>query len=192
MTDLEREALCYAVTIVEDADEGFIPRMPAFPRIYTNGDMPAEALANAYDALALTLEWCYERGLPTPATVPISEAGLADFEAAAEKLAAVKTTSYRMSADEFRQGAAVWAALLTADGGAHVEPPVVSGEQARATEAKLAHAGDDAERLFILCREPSGVPIVERAHHRARLLEKMGFEAAAAVMRQRAISLAAV
>ncbi|MBI5830924.1 MAG: type II toxin-antitoxin system HicB family antitoxin [Armatimonadetes bacterium] len=66
MTNLEQQARRYAVTILPDADEGFIARIPDFPRVYTNGDTPEEALANAYEAIALSLAWYVEQGQPMP------------------------------------------------------------------------------------------------------------------------------
>ena len=67
MTDLEQQARLYAVTIVPSADEGFVASIPDFPRVYTSGETPEEALANAYEAIALSLAWYVEQGQPTPA-----------------------------------------------------------------------------------------------------------------------------
>jgi predicted RNase H-like HicB family nuclease len=72
MVDLEQEARRYAVVIVPDPDEDYIAQIPGFPTIYTNGHTPEEALANAYDAIALSLAWYYENGKQPPAPIPVS------------------------------------------------------------------------------------------------------------------------
>ena len=66
MTQLDELARGYPVTIAPDPDEGFIAVIPDFPRVYTNGDTPEEALANAYEAIALALEWYQRTGNPMP------------------------------------------------------------------------------------------------------------------------------
>ncbi len=60
------QARRYPVTIRPDADEVFIAVIPDFPTVYTNGDTPEEALANAYAGIALALEWYLENGQAPP------------------------------------------------------------------------------------------------------------------------------
>lgn len=66
MNDLDTAARRYAVIIRPDADEGFIAVIPDLPRIYTSGNTPEAALANAYEAIALSLAWYAEHEQPAP------------------------------------------------------------------------------------------------------------------------------
>lgn len=91
--ELRDLALRYPVTIRPDADEGYVAVIPDFPRVYTNGGTPAEALANAYEGIAEALTWYDERGQvpPTPALLEEAEEERADaaaIDAAEAELAA--------------------------------------------------------------------------------------------------------
>jgi predicted RNase H-like HicB family nuclease len=70
MTEAELRALArrYPVTISADPDEGYVAIIPDWPRVYTNGRTPEEALANAYEAIELAVEGVVERKavLPQP------------------------------------------------------------------------------------------------------------------------------
>ena len=116
--------------------------------------------------------------------------GLAGGEAEDDLLAKGDASWYRLTRAEQRQAAAVSEALLTAEDDVDTEPPLVTGAQATEAEEKLRRAPDPAECLLILCREPSGVPLLERAYYRARLLHQMGFDAVATALRRRALILA--
>lgn len=74
MTDLEQQARRYRVLVQPDPAEGFIAVIPEFPRVYTNGATPEEALANAYEALALSLAWYAEHGEQPPTPFALAEA----------------------------------------------------------------------------------------------------------------------
>lgn len=66
MDQLEQLARRYPVTILADPDEGFVAHIPDFPMVFTNGDTPEEALANAYEGMALALEWFQRTQTPLP------------------------------------------------------------------------------------------------------------------------------
>jgi tetratricopeptide (TPR) repeat protein len=116
--------------------------------------------------------------------------GLAGGQAEDDLLDETERNWHRLTPAEKRQVAAVSEALLTAEDDVDTEPPLATGEQAQATEELLRRAPNAAEKLLILCREPSPVPRFVRAYYRSRFLSEMGFGSAAAVLRQRALALA--
>lgn len=56
----------YHVVLKPDSDGGYIAIVPAFPGCYSQGDTDEEAVANAQDALALTVEDMRAHGEPIP------------------------------------------------------------------------------------------------------------------------------
>lgn len=70
MTEPEIRLLArrYEVAIVPDPDEAFAAMIPLFPDIFTNGRTPEEALANAYEAIELTIEDMIAHGEILPPT----------------------------------------------------------------------------------------------------------------------------
>ena len=56
----------YEVTIIPEEDGYFAARLPDFPGIITGGRTPEEALSNAREALAATLETMRARKIPLP------------------------------------------------------------------------------------------------------------------------------
>lgn len=50
----------------EPDEGGFCVTVPAFPEIATEGDTREEALANAREAIELSLEYRRDKGLPIP------------------------------------------------------------------------------------------------------------------------------
>ena len=56
----------YEVTIIPEEDDYFAARLPDFPGIITGGRTPEEALSNAREALAATLETMRARKIPLP------------------------------------------------------------------------------------------------------------------------------
>ncbi|MBI2298909.1 MAG: type II toxin-antitoxin system HicB family antitoxin [Armatimonadetes bacterium] len=62
------------MTIAADVHEVFIAVIPDFPTVYTNGDTPVAALANAYEAIALALEWYEQQGQPAPVPSAVAQA----------------------------------------------------------------------------------------------------------------------
>jgi predicted RNase H-like HicB family nuclease len=59
------ETLAYRV-ILEPDEDGYRAIIPAFPRVFTGGDDPEDALRMAADAIGLELTVLRERGLPMP------------------------------------------------------------------------------------------------------------------------------
>jgi predicted RNase H-like HicB family nuclease len=59
-------ALQYNVFLEPDPDGGYVAVVPALPGCYSQGDTVEEALANARDAILLTIEDMRERGEPIP------------------------------------------------------------------------------------------------------------------------------
>lgn len=59
----------YHVVLEPDADGGYVAVVPAFPGCYSQGETADEALANAREAILLTIEDMRERGeaIPDPA-----------------------------------------------------------------------------------------------------------------------------
>jgi predicted RNase H-like HicB family nuclease len=58
--------LQYNVFLEPDPDGGYVAVVPALPGCYSQGDTVEEALANARDAIVLTIEDLRERGEPIP------------------------------------------------------------------------------------------------------------------------------
>ena len=56
----------YNVFLEPDPDGGYVAVVPALPGCYSQGDTVEEALANARDAIVLTIEDLRERGEPIP------------------------------------------------------------------------------------------------------------------------------
>jgi predicted RNase H-like HicB family nuclease len=56
----------YNVILEPDPDGGYIAVVPAFPGCYSQGDTIDEALANAREAIALTIEDMEATGEPLP------------------------------------------------------------------------------------------------------------------------------
>lgn len=56
----------YKVVLEPDAEGGYIAIVPAFPGCYSQGETVEDALANARDAIALTIEDMLAEGEPIP------------------------------------------------------------------------------------------------------------------------------
>ena len=58
----------YNVVLEPDVDGGYVAIIPAFPGCYSQGDTAEEALANAREAIALTIEDMQANGevIPDP------------------------------------------------------------------------------------------------------------------------------
>jgi antitoxin HicB len=56
----------YNVVLEPDPDGGYVAVIPAFPGCYTQGDSVEEALANAREAIALTIEDMEANDEPIP------------------------------------------------------------------------------------------------------------------------------
>ena len=56
----------YNVVLEPDSDGGYVAIVPAFPGCYSQGETVEEALANAREAIALTIEDMQESGEPIP------------------------------------------------------------------------------------------------------------------------------
>lgn len=56
----------YHVVLEPDPDGGYVAVVPAFPGCYSQGDTVEEALSNARDAIALTVEEMQANGEPIP------------------------------------------------------------------------------------------------------------------------------
>ena len=56
----------YNVVLEPDADGGYVAIVPAFPGCYSQGDTVEEALANAREAIAMTIEDMQASGEPIP------------------------------------------------------------------------------------------------------------------------------
>jgi antitoxin HicB len=56
----------YNVFLEPDPGGGYVAVVPAFPGCYSQGESVEEALANARDAIVLTIEDMRERGEPIP------------------------------------------------------------------------------------------------------------------------------
>jgi antitoxin HicB len=58
----------YHVVLEPDVDGGYVAVVPAFPGCYSQGETEDEALANAREAILLTIEDMRERGelIPDP------------------------------------------------------------------------------------------------------------------------------
>ncbi len=56
----------YEIKLIPEEDGYFAVRFPDFPGIITGGDTPGEALQNAQEALAATLDTLRAKGLPSP------------------------------------------------------------------------------------------------------------------------------
>ena len=57
----------YSVLLEPDADGGYVAVVPALPGCYSQGETVEEALANAHEAIALTVEDLSAHGEPVPA-----------------------------------------------------------------------------------------------------------------------------
>jgi len=57
----------YSVLLEPDADGGYVAVMPALPGCYSQGETVEEALANAHEAIVLTLAALSAHGEPVPA-----------------------------------------------------------------------------------------------------------------------------
>jgi antitoxin HicB len=60
------KALSYEIDVVPNEHGGYYARIPDFPTIFTGGETPEEAVANAQDAIVLMIEECRDRGQPVP------------------------------------------------------------------------------------------------------------------------------
>ena len=58
--------LNYNVVLEPDPEGGYVAVIPAFPGCYSQGDTVDEALANAREAILLTIEDMEARGEPIP------------------------------------------------------------------------------------------------------------------------------
>lgn len=56
----------YSVVLEPDLDGGYVAIVPALPGCYSQGDTEEEALANAREAIALTIEDMLDRGEVVP------------------------------------------------------------------------------------------------------------------------------
>lgn len=56
----------YSVVLEPDSDGGYVAIVPALPGCYSQGDTEEEALANAREAIALTIEDMLNRGEVVP------------------------------------------------------------------------------------------------------------------------------
>ena len=56
----------YNVFLEPDPDGGYVAVIPALPGCYSQGETVEEALANAREAILLTIEDMRERGEPIP------------------------------------------------------------------------------------------------------------------------------
>jgi predicted RNase H-like HicB family nuclease len=58
----------YSVILEPDPDGGYVAIVPALPGCYSQGDTEEEAVANAREAIELTIEDMFERGevIPDP------------------------------------------------------------------------------------------------------------------------------
>lgn len=56
----------YNVVLEPDADGGYVAVVPAFPGCYSQGETAEEALANAREAIELTIEDMEAAGEPVP------------------------------------------------------------------------------------------------------------------------------
>jgi predicted RNase H-like HicB family nuclease len=56
----------YDVVLEPDPDGGLVAVVPALPGCYSQGDSTEEALANAREAITLTIEDMLARGEPVP------------------------------------------------------------------------------------------------------------------------------
>jgi len=56
----------YSVVLEPDVDGGYVAIVPAFPGCYSQGDTIEEALANAREAVEVTIEDMEARGEPIP------------------------------------------------------------------------------------------------------------------------------
>ena len=69
----------YSVILEPDPDGGYVVVVPAFPGCYTQGETVDEALANAREAIELTIEDLEARGevVPDPAGELIGKVAIA-------------------------------------------------------------------------------------------------------------------
>jgi len=56
----------YTVILEQEADGGFVARVPVLPGCVSQGDTKDEALANIREAINLYIEDCVESGDPVP------------------------------------------------------------------------------------------------------------------------------
>jgi predicted RNase H-like HicB family nuclease len=56
----------YSVVLEPDPDGGYVAVIPAFPGCYSQGETVDEALANAREAILLTIEDLMANGEPIP------------------------------------------------------------------------------------------------------------------------------
>lgn len=67
MDELDLAARRYEFHLVPNVYGGYYVRVPAFPEVVSGGGTPAEAAANAVEAIALALDWYHSRGQEPPA-----------------------------------------------------------------------------------------------------------------------------
>jgi antitoxin HicB len=73
--------LSYTVLLVPDPDRGgFTVTVPEIPEIVTEGDDQEHALAMAREAIALSLRYAAEKGLPVPVEREAPRLGLVEVE----------------------------------------------------------------------------------------------------------------
>jgi antitoxin HicB len=56
----------YEIDLVPNEHGGYYARIPDFPTVFSGGETPQEAMANALEAVELMIEEQHERGLPVP------------------------------------------------------------------------------------------------------------------------------
>lgn len=66
MTDQVRAYHVNIGPLSEQDGGGFVARVPDLPGCLADGETPAEALENAYDAIACWIEAAREQGRPVP------------------------------------------------------------------------------------------------------------------------------
>jgi antitoxin HicB len=57
----------YTVVLERDADGGYVAAVPALPGCFSQGETVEDALANAHEAIGVTLEDLSANGEPLPA-----------------------------------------------------------------------------------------------------------------------------
>ena len=66
MSQNEPSALAYEIDVVPNEHGGYYARVPNFPTIFTGGETPEEAIANAQEAIVLMIDEYRDRGQPVP------------------------------------------------------------------------------------------------------------------------------
>lgn len=74
----------------EEEGGGFMAYFPDLPGCMSDGDSPAEAVANAMDALGVWLETQKERAIDVPAPGSARDAATGQFEAMRERIEALE------------------------------------------------------------------------------------------------------